>query len=64
MEIKIPTSTVKRIRPKTPTVVLTDEAYDALLEMSCKHNVSMRQLASAIIVQTITDGIRITEGAI
>lgn len=59
MKINIPSATPKRIRPKTPTVVLTDEAYDMLLNLSYCHNVSMRQLASAIIVQSVTEGLKI-----
>ena len=64
MVIKLKPQPPRRIRPTTPTVVLTDEAYDALLEMSALHNVSMRQLASAIIVNAAEDGIEIEEGAI
>lgn len=65
MRIKLPPDVVRgRIRPATPTVVLTDEAYDALLEMSDNSNVSMRQLASAIIIQAAEDGIEIAEGAL
>ena len=63
MVIKLAPTTQRRIRPTTPTVVLTDEAYDALLEMSDAHNVSMRQLASAIIVNAALEGIEIEEGA-
>lgn len=62
MKIKIHPSVPNRIRPATPTVVLTDEAYDALFELSCKHNVSMRQLASALIVQAAAEGLEIVEG--
>lgn len=63
MFIKLPPVTQKRFRPSTPTVVLTDEAYDALYKMSCDHNVSMRQLASAVIVQAAEEGIKIEKGA-
>ena len=62
MVIKLSPTTPRRIRPSTPTVVLTDEAYDALFQMSCKHNVSMRQLASAMIVQASIDGIEVEKG--
>ena len=41
----------ERPRPTFPTVHLTDEAYDVLNELSMKHNISMRQLASNIIIQ-------------
>lgn len=33
-----------------PTVSLTDEAYDILMDLSTEYNISMRRLASAIIV--------------
>lgn len=59
MKLKLPPTIPNRIRPATPTVVLTDEAYDALYEMSCKYDVSMRQLASAIIVESAKEGIEI-----
>lgn len=59
MKLKLPPVIPNRVRPATPTVVLTDEAYDALYEMSCKHDVSMRQLASAIIVESAREGIEI-----
>ena len=55
MKLEMPPTTPRHIRPSTPTVVLTNEAYDALLDLSCKHNVSMRQLASQIIVQASKD---------
>lgn len=55
MKLKIPPATPKRIRPSTPTVVLTNEAYDALFDLSCKHNVSMRKLASEIVIQASKD---------
>jgi hypothetical protein len=42
-------------------VNLTDEAYDALNELSVKTNISMRQLASAIIVQA-KDNLEIVKG--
>lgn len=65
MKLKLPPDVVRgRIRPATPTVVLTDEAYDALFKMSCDYNVSMRQLASAIIIHAATEGIEIKEGVI
>ena len=60
MKLKLPQqATPNRVRPLTPTVVLTNEAYDALLDMSNKHDVSMRQLASAIIIQSAKEGIEI-----
>lgn len=61
MVLKIPPVSPRRIRPSTPTVVLTDEAYDALFKLSCVHNVSMRQLASAMIIQAAEDGVEIIE---
>ena len=41
----------KRPRPKSPNVNLTAEAYDTLLALSDQHGVSMRKLASEIIMQ-------------
>ena len=38
-------------RPTQPAVSLSDQAYAALLAMSDKHNVSMRKLASTIILK-------------
>lgn len=38
-------------RPTQPAVSLSDEAYEALLALSDAHNVSMRKLASMIIVE-------------
>ena len=48
-------------RPTFPSVHLTDEAYDVLNDLSAKHNISMRQLASAIIVSAGPD-IEIDQG--
>ena len=50
MKIQIPTQKKNRPRPAIPTVALTDEAYDALAALSSEYNVSMRTLASAIII--------------
>lgn len=50
MKITIPNNRPQRPRPDIPTVSLTDEAYDVLVELSHEYNVSMRRLASAIIV--------------
>jgi hypothetical protein len=50
MKIKIPDNQVPRPRPMVPTVSLTDEAYDILMDLSTEYDVSMRKLASAIIV--------------
>lgn len=38
-------------RPTQPAVALSKEAYAALLELSDKHNVSMRKLANEIILK-------------
>ena len=43
--------TPEKPRPTQPAVALSKEAYAALLELSDKHNVSMRKLASAIILE-------------
>ena len=40
-----------RTRPAQPAVSLCQEAYDKLLALSDKHNVSMRKLANAIIME-------------
>ncbi len=50
MKIQIPTKKRNRPRPAVPTVALTDEAYDALAELAAKYELSMRVLASAIIM--------------
>ncbi len=50
MKITIPSNSTPRPRPSVPTVCLTDEAYDILLSLSTDYNVSMRKIASAIIV--------------
>lgn len=50
MKITIPNNRVPRPRPNIPTVSLTDEAYDILVDLSHEYNISMRRLASAIIV--------------
>lgn len=55
MKINISTKRPERPRPETPSVSLTPEAYSALLELSAKHNVSMRKLASVIIVQALAE---------
>lgn len=50
--MKIHISEAKRApRPTQPAVSLSDEAYEALLALSDKYNVSMRKLASEIILQ-------------
>ena len=50
MKIHIPSD--KRVpRPTQPSVSLSQEAYAALLALSDKHNLSMRKLASAIILE-------------
>lgn len=61
MKINIPTNRPARPRPSVPSVNLTDEAYDSLYELSVKTNISMRQLASAIIVQA-KDNLEIVKG--
>lgn len=40
-----------RTRPAQPAVSLSQEAYDKLIAMSAKYNVSMRKLANAIIIE-------------
>lgn len=50
MKVVIPSKNRNRKRPATPTVALTDDAYDALIELSDIYSTSMRELASAIIV--------------
>lgn len=50
MKIQIPGKQRNRPRPSVPTVALTNEAYDALAELSCNYDTSMRMLASAIIM--------------
>ena len=42
-------------RPTQPAVSLSTEAYEALLAQSDKHNVSMRKLASEIILNACSD---------
>ena len=50
--MKINITSVKRVpRPTQPSVSLSQDAYIALLDMSDKHNISMRRLASEIILQ-------------
>lgn len=55
MNIRISNRKPSRPKPETPSVSLTLEAYDALMELSVRHNVSMRKLASEIIMQAIAD---------
>lgn len=50
MKISI-SGTKQRPRPNSPSVNLTFEAYDALMVLANKHNISMRKLASEIIVE-------------
>lgn len=50
MKILIPNNKPRRPRPEIPTVSLTDEAYDVLVDLAYEHNTSMRKLASAIIL--------------
>lgn len=50
MKVLIRSKKRNRKRPATPTVALTDDAYDALIELSGFYDTSMRELASAIIV--------------
>ena len=40
-----------RTRPAQPAVSLSHDAYDKLIALSSKHNISMRKLASAIILE-------------
>lgn len=63
MKINIPHNRPARTRPTVPSVNLTDEAYDALYALSLKHNVSMRQLASAIIIEA-RESIEIVRGGV
>lgn len=51
MKINISQNRPERPRPKWPAISLTDEVYDVLYALSCKHNVSMRELASKIIIE-------------
>ncbi len=53
MKIHITEDTVRRprTRPAQPAVSLCQEAYDKLLALSAKHNISMRKLANAIIIE-------------
>ena len=55
MKIQIPDKQRNRPRPMVPTVALTDEAYDALAELSANYDTSMRMLASAIIMNAYKD---------
>lgn len=55
MKINISTKRPQRPKPESPSVSLTTEAYNALLELSAKHNVSMRKLASVIITQALAE---------
>lgn len=60
MKINIPNRPARQ-RPSIPSVNLTYEAYDALYELSLKTNISMRQLASAIIIES-RDNLEIVQG--
>ncbi len=55
MKINIPESAMRRKtpRPTQPAVSLSDEAYDALLTLSDKHRISMRKLASMLIMESV-----------
>lgn len=55
MKIKISNKKPQRPRPEAPSVSLTVEAYDALMALSVQHKVSMRKLASEVIMQAIED---------
>ena len=55
MKITLPGNSAPRPRPMVPTVCLTDEAYDILLSLSTDYNVSMRKIASAIIVSAFAN---------
>lgn len=55
MKISISNKKPDRPKPATPSVSLSHEAYDKLMELSVQHNVSMRKLASEIIMQAIAD---------
>ena len=58
--MKIHISDEKRVpRPTQPAVALSPEAYSALLELSNKNNVSMRKLASAIILEACNGSLEI-----
>ena len=50
MKINIP-SNKQRPRPDSPSVNLTLEAYDTLMALADQHNISMRKLASEIIIE-------------
>ena len=50
--MKIHISEKRRVpRPTQPAVALSQEAYTALLDLSDRLNISMRKLASAIILE-------------
>lgn len=51
MKITVSSGKQRRPRPKSPNVNLTAEAYDTLLALSDQHGISMRKLASEIIMQ-------------
>lgn len=53
MKISISAKKPERPRPGTPSVSLTLEAYDALMALSTRHNISMRKLASEIIMSAL-----------
>lgn len=63
MKIHISEDMIRRRtpRPTQPAVSLSDEAYTALLALSDKYNVSMRKLASAIILEACNGTLQITE---
>lgn len=50
MKILLPNDRQRRPRPEIPTVSLTNEAYDVLVDLSHQYDTSMRKLASAIIL--------------
>ena len=53
MKINISTKKPDRPKPATPSVSLTHEAYDSLMELSVKYNISMRKLASEVIMKAL-----------
>lgn len=59
MKLKISSKKPDRPKPATPSVSLSHEAYDKLMELSVQHNVSMRKLASEIIMMHTANGLEI-----